>query len=507
MRSHGGPEGRLGDDFGERLLADWDRHCAAAAAAGRHPLRFPGMAPIIGQMEVLVLRGGLPEAQRRAMENILAENNRMHAAWGTIVDFECVAIASGHGRERILAASEGRSPREHPEYADWIRNAGLIREKGLTILAGERTGIVMAGSEGYREWVEAQIGRMEAYLREDAVRVEADAVRERWDAFRTAAEAEGVGPAHKDGFLELSRLAGETAGRADLPADMREPAAAVRTAMFGERRAAALQWRNLIVREADMDGRSRPGHDAYRDWHRYCLDLEAEGTAILDHARAAALPDRDGALAGIREAVGTAAAWRGEDEAHALYVRTRRNWEWTWRDVAADGGHILSLPKDEYERIIEPVVELAGRTDLPARAREWADDVRREIDTYNRAERAVTDWSNRAVAAYARSNIMRREAVEGGIPVREHPDWAQWERGIEGLASELGGLRDVRATAAGLVRDGRDARADERIAELRGRRGEDLAEQQRVRAEREAVERNRTAAQNLSLGRGRGMGF
>ena len=200
--------------------------------------------------------------------NILAaqapSRGQAHArGGGTIGDFEYVSIASGQRRERILEASEGRSPREHPEYADWIRNAGLIREKGLTILAGERTGIVMACSEGYREWVEAQVGRMEAYLREDAVRIEADAVRERRDAFWTA----------------------------------------------------AVQWRNLITREADTDGRSRLGHDAYRDWHRYCLDLEAEGTAILDHARAAGLPDRDGALARIREAVGTAAAWRGEDEA------------------------------------------------------------------------------------------------------------------------------------------------------------------------------------------------
>ena len=311
----GGPDMRAGGDFGGRLLADWGRHCAAAAEAGQHPHGFPGENAILGHMEVLVLRGGLPEAQRKAMEDVLAEDRRMHAAWGTIVDFECVAIASGQRRERILAAAKGRSPREHPEYAGWIRNAGLIREKGLTILAGERTSIVMAGSEGYREWIEAQIGRMEAYLREDAVRVEADAFRERWDAFRTAAEAEGVGPAHKAGFGELSLLAGETAGRADLPADMREPAAAVRTAMFEAQRTAALQWRNLIVREADMDGRSRLGHDAYRDWHRYCLDLEAEGTAILDQARASKLPDRDGALARIREAVGTAAAWRGEDEA------------------------------------------------------------------------------------------------------------------------------------------------------------------------------------------------
>ena len=471
---------RTGHDFGERLLADWDRHCAAAAEAGRHPHRFAGKNTIFGQMEVLLLRGGLPEAQRRAMEDVMAERRRMREASATVGHFMRVSEVSGRSRERILeeAAADGRSPRQHPGYAEWIGNTQTIEKMGRGLLADERAGVVMAGGEGYRERVEARVGRMEAYLREHAVRVEADAVRERWDAFRTAAEAEGVGAAHKAGFGELSLLAGETAGRADLPADMREPAAAVRTAMFEAQRTAALQWRNPIVREADTDGRSRLGHDAYRDWHRYCLDLEAEGTAILDHARAAGLPDRDGALARIREAVGTAAAWRGEDEAQDRYIRTRRNWEWTWRDVAADGGHILSLPKDEYQRIILPVLELAKRTDLPAQAREWADDVRREIGTYNRAERAVTDWSNRAVAAYARSNIMRREAVEAGIPVREHPDWAQWERGIEGLASELGGLRDVRATAAGLARDGRDARADERIAELRGRRGEDLAEQQ-----------------------------
>ena len=314
-----------GGGFGERLLADWDRHCATAADAGRNPYRFPGMAPIIGQMEVLVMRGGLPEAQRLAVEEILAENRRMHAAWGTIVDFETVAIASGQRRKLILEASEGRSPREHPEYADWIRNAGLIRDKGLTILGGERTSIVMTGREGYREWVGAQVGRMETYLREDAVRVGADAVRERWDAFRTAAEAEGVGPAYRDGFPELSRLAGETASRADLPDDMREPVAAVRTAMFEARRTAALQWRNLITREAGTDGRSPLGHDAYRDWHRYCLDLEAEGAAILDHARAAGLPDRDGALARIREAVGTAAAWRAEDEVQDRHIGARRN--------------------------------------------------------------------------------------------------------------------------------------------------------------------------------------
>ena len=93
--------------------------------------------------------------------------------------------------------------------------------------------------------------------------------------------------------------------------------------------------------------------------------------------------------------------------------------------MAADGGHILSLPKDKYQRIILPVVEPAERTDLSAQTREWADDVRREIETYNRAERAVSDWSNRAVAAYARSNIMCREAAKAGIPVREHPDRAQ----------------------------------------------------------------------------------
>ena len=319
------PAGPAGGDFAERQLADWDRHCAAAEAAGRNPYRFQGMATIIGNMEVLAMEGGLPEAQRRAIKDILAENNRMHAAWATIVDFETVAIASGNRRGRILEASEGRSPREHPEYADWIRNAGLIRDKGLTVLGGERTGIVMAGCEGYREWVGAQIGRMEAYLREDAVRIGADAVRERWDAFRTAAEAEGVGPAYRDGFNELSRLAGETASRADLPDDMREPVAAVRTAMFEARRTAALQWRNLIAREAGTDGRSPLGHDAYRDWHRYCLDLEAEGAAILDYARAAGLPDRDGALARIREAVGTAAAWRAGDEVQDRYVRVRRD--------------------------------------------------------------------------------------------------------------------------------------------------------------------------------------
>ena len=382
---------------------------------------------------------------------------------------------------------------------------------GRGLLADERAGIVMADIEGYRGRVEARVDRMEAYLREDAVRVEADAVRERWDAFRMAAEAEGVGAAHKAGFGELSLLAEETAGRADLPADMREPAAAVRTAMFEAQRTAALQWRNPIVREADMDGRSRLGHDAYRDWHRYCLDLEAEGTAILDHARAAGLPDRGGALARIREAVETAAAWRGEDEAQDRYIRTRRNWEWTWRDVAADGGHILSLPKDEYQRIILPVLELAKRTDLPTQAREWADDVRREIGTYNRADWTVFNWSMDVSAAGARNDLMRREADEHGIPVCEHAGWADWERSLEDLAPRLEELRAERATAARLARDGGGALADERIGELNGKRAQDLAEWQRVRAHRETVERSRTAEQNLSRdlsrGRSRGIGF
>ena len=327
-----GPEGRRrtgrpGDDFGERLLADWDRHCRAAAEAGRRPHGFPGENAILGHIEVLLRRGGLPGAQRQAMEDIMAENGRMREAAAMVGHFMRVSVASGRRRERILeeAAADGRSPREHPEYAEWIGRAGKIEKMGRSLLADERASDMMAETEGYRQQVEARIGRMEAYLREDAVRVETDAVRERWDAFRTAAEAEGVGPAHRAGFRELSLLAGETAGRADLPADMREPVAAVRTAMFEAQRTAALQWRNLIVREADMDGRSRLGHDAYRDWHRYCLDLEAEGAAILDHARASKLPDRDGALARIREAVETAAAWRGEDEAQDRHIRVRGN--------------------------------------------------------------------------------------------------------------------------------------------------------------------------------------
>ena len=135
--------------------------------------------------------------------------------------------------------------------------------------------------------------------------------------------AQGKAPAAMAG--EGGAGAARRAGRADLPADMREPAATVRTAMFGAQRAATLRWRNLITREADMDGRLRLGHDAYRDWHRYCLDLEAEGAAILDHARAAGLPDRDGAPARVREAVGTAGAWRGEDEAQDHHIRVRRN--------------------------------------------------------------------------------------------------------------------------------------------------------------------------------------
>ena len=160
---------------------------------------------------------------------------------------------------------------------------------------------------------------------------------------------------------------------------MRGPVGVVRTAMFEERRTAALQWRNLIIREADMKDRSRLTHDGYPDWERYCLRLEAAGTAILDHARAAELPDRDGALARIREAVETAAAWRSEAEGQDRYVRVRRDWEHTWRDMAAEGGHILSLPQEEYVNIIGPVNDLARRTDLPADAREWADDVREEI--------------------------------------------------------------------------------------------------------------------------------
>ena len=501
----GGPTGRAGDDFGERLLADWDKHCVAAAEAGRHPNMFPGEAFIIGQMEVLVLRGGLPEAQRLAVEDILAEDRRLNAAGTMIGGFEYASIASGQRRGRILAASEGRSPREHPEYAEWIENAGLIRERGLTILADERTGIVMTGCEGYREWVEGQVGRMEEYLREDAVRIEADAVRERWDAFRSAAEAEGVGPAYKDGFAELSRLAEGTASRADLPADMRGPVGAVLTAMFEERRTAALQWRNLIIREADMKDRSRLTHDGYPDWERYCLRLEAAGTAILDHARAAELPDRDGALARIREAVETAAAWRGEAEGQDRYVRVRRDWEHTWRDVAAEGGHILSLPQEEYVNIIGPVNDLARRTDLPALAREWADDVREEIASYNRAAQAVSGWEVAMRSAMGRSAAMRREALEGGFPVCEHPNWAQWDRDLEDLAPRLEELRGGRATAAGLARDGGDARADERIGRLHERRGEDIAEWRRVRAEREAREQIREMTQGLS--QGRGMGF
>ena len=100
---------------------------------------------------------------------------------------------------------------------------------------------------------------------------------------------------------------------------------------------------------------------------------------------------------------------------------------------------------------------------------------------------------------------MRREALEASIPACKHPDWAQWERGLEDLASEFGGLRDMRATAAGLARDNGDARADERTAELRGRRGADLAEQRQIRAKREARERGRETARILS--QGRGMGF
>ena len=267
--------GRTGDDFGERSAG---RLGQALRGGGRgrmqYPHRFPGEAyhprsdgGSRAAGRVCPRRSGW---QRRTCPG--RATARMHAAWGTIVDFECVSIASGQRRRRILAASEGRSPREHPEYAEWIENAGLIREKGRTILAGERTGIVMAtGAEGYREWVEGQVGRMEEYLREDAVRIEADAVRERWDAFRSAAEAEGVGPAYRDGFAELSRLAEGTASRADLPADMRGPVGAVLTAMFEERRTAALQWRNLIIREADMKDRSRLSHDGYPDWERYCL--------------------------------------------------------------------------------------------------------------------------------------------------------------------------------------------------------------------------------------------
>ena len=170
---------RTGDDFAERLLADWDRHCAAAAEAGRHPYRFAGKNTIFGHMEVLLRRGGLPEAQRRAMEDVMAERRRMHEASAMIGHFMRVSVASGRRRERILeeVSADGRSPREHPEYAQWIERAGKIEKIGRNLLADERASDMMAETEGYRQQVEARVDRMGAYLREDAVRIEADAVR------------------------------------------------------------------------------------------------------------------------------------------------------------------------------------------------------------------------------------------------------------------------------------------------------------------------------------------